>query len=287
MKTVNPKNIVFVTGAFVSSNCWDEWQMYFQSKGYKTVAPSWPFKEGPAGSLRAKHPSGNKGLTELTLSETIDSYARVIKSFPEKPIVIGHSLGGLMTQILVNRDLAALGVAIHPVPPLGVFPYEFSFLKSVWRSLGLFTSMKKTYLMSFKKWQYAFVNGMPLDEQKAAYEKMTIPESKRVARGGLTSAAKVDFKKAHVPLLILSGSKDTIIPAHLNIRNFNKYKKRDDSVLEYKEMEGRNHFVLGQTGWKGDADYVLNWVENQLTPANGSANFNHIDSVQKTVRLAD
>lgn len=264
MKNVNPKNIVFVTGAFVGHNCWDEWQIYFQSKGYNTVAPPWPYKEDPVAELRSKHPSKNVGLTKLTLSEVVDSYAKVIKGFAEKPIVIGHSLGGLMTQILVNRDLAAAGAAIHPVPPLGVFPYEFSFLKGGWKSLGLFTSMKKTYLMSLKDWQYAFVNGMPLEEQKAAWEKFTIPESKSVARGGLSSAAKVDFKKAHAPLLILSGSTDHIIPTHLNIRNFKKYKKRSDSVLDYKEMEGRNHFVLGQPGWKGDADYVLGWIESQF-----------------------
>ena len=107
-----------------------------------------------------------------------------------------------MTQIIVNRDLAAAGVAIHPVPPLGVFPYEFSFLKAGWKALGLFSSLKKTYLMSFKDWQYAFVNGMPLKAQQEAYDKYTIPESKTVARGGLTSAAKVDFKKYHPPLLI-------------------------------------------------------------------------------------
>jgi pimeloyl-ACP methyl ester carboxylesterase len=189
----------------------------------------------------------------------IDHYANIVKSFAKKPIVIGHSLGGLMTQVIVNRGLAAAGIAIHPVPTLGVFPYEFSFLKAGWKSLGLFTSTKKTYLMSFKDWQYAFVNEMPLDEQKAAYEKFTIPESKTVARGGLTSAAKVDYKKPHAPLLITSGSIDNIIPAHLNNRNYKKYAKTG-SVLEYKEFKGRNHFVLGQPGWHTDADYILDWI---------------------------
>ena len=113
--------------------------------------------------------------------------------------------------------------------------------------------------MSFKTWQYAFVNGMPLEEQKAAYEKFTIPESKTVARGGLTTAVKVDYKKSHPPLLILAGSKDNIIPAHLNHRNFKKYK-RNGSLLEYKEFEGNNHFVLGLPNWKETANYVLNWI---------------------------
>lgn len=261
--SITTKNIVFVTGAFVHNNCWDEWRTYFEAKGYTTTAPAWPFKEAAnAAELRNRQPH-DTDLAALTLTQLVDHYANIVKSFPEKPIVIGHSLGGLITQIIVNRDLAAAGVAIHSVPPLGVFPYEFSFLKAGWRALGLFTSIKKTYLMSFKTWQYAFVTHMPLEEQKVAYEKSTIPESKTVARGGLTKAAKVDFKKPHAPLLLTSGSTDTIIPAHLNQRNFKKYAKNNGSVLDYKAFEGRNHYVLGQPGWEGDADYVLGWLEQQ------------------------
>ena len=256
---ITTKQIVFVTGAFVHNSCWDEWKTYFESKGYTVTAPPWPFKEAVnAAELRNRQPN-DTDLAALTLAELIDHYANVVKSFPEKPIVIGHSLGGLITQIIVSRDLAAAGVAIHSVPPQGVFPYEFTFLKAGWKVLGLFTSLKKTYLMSLKDWQYAFVNGMPLAEQKAAYEKSTVPESKTVARGGLTSAAAVDFKKPHAPLLLTSGSEDTIIPAHLNNRNYKKYAQ-NGSVLDYKEFPGRNHFVLGQSTWKEDADYILDWL---------------------------
>lgn len=259
MKTINSKTVVFITGAFVTHHGWAEWKTYFEDRGYKTLAPAWPFKEGTPAELRARQPN-DTDLAGLTLTELVDHYAAIIKSLPEKPILIGHSLGGMITQILVNRDLAAAGIAIHPAPTLGVFPYEFSFLKAGWRALGIFSSLKKTYLMSFKTWQYAFVNGMSLEDQKKAYEENTIPESKTVARGGLTKAAKVDYAKPHAPLLITSGSEDNIIPAHLNKRNFNKYKKDNGSVIEYKEFKGRNHFVLGQPTWKEDADYILEWI---------------------------
>jgi len=258
---IQSKNIVFVTGAFVSNSCWDEWRFYFESKGYSTVAPPWPYKNGTAAELRAKQPN-DTDLALLTLTEVIDHYIAVVKSFPEKPIVIGHSLGGMITQVICNRDLVSAAVAIHSVPTLGVFPYEFSFLKSAWKSLGLFTSLKKTYLMSFKDWQYAFVNGMPLNEQKDAYNKLTIPESKTAARGGLTKAAAVDYNKPHAPLLLTSGEFDNITPAHLNLRNYKRYKK-NGSVLEYKEFAGRNHFVLGQATWQEDADYILAWLRRQ------------------------
>jgi len=261
MKSSSSKTILFVTGAFVHNSGWDTWKTYFESKGYKTLAPAWPFKDAPtAADLRNRQPN-DTDLAALTLTELVDHYANIAKSLPEKPIAIGHSLGGLITQILVNRDLVVAGVAIHPVPPQGVIPYEFSFLKAGWKSLGLFTSLKKTYLMSLSDWQYAFTNGMSLADQKASWEANTIPESKTVARGGLTSAAKVDFNKPHPPLLITSGSEDNILPPSLNIRNFKAYKKDNGSVTDYKEFPGRNHYVVGQPTWKEDADYILDWLD--------------------------
>ena len=274
MKIVASKTIVFVTGAFVTHLGWDHWQAYFKSKGYSTIAPPWPFKDGTPEELRNRQPN-DTDLAGLTLKELVDHYAAIVTSLPEKPIAIGHSLGGLITHILVNRDLVAAGVAIHSVPPQGVFPYEFSFLKATWKALGLFTSLKKTYLMSLQDWQYAFVNGMKLEDQKKTYEENTIPESKTVARGGLTSAARVDFDKPHPPLLMTAGTMDNIIPAHLNRRNFRRYAK-NGSILDFREVEGRNHFVVGLPTWQQDADYILNWLasisQKQETKAVATSN---------------
>jgi pimeloyl-ACP methyl ester carboxylesterase len=257
--TIHSKTIVFVTGAFVSNACWDEWKAYFESKGYTCIAPAWPYKDGTAAELRARQPK-DTALARFTLDSLVNFYAAVIKKCPEKPIVIGHSLGGMITQILVNRNLAAAGIAIHPAPPKGVIPYERSFLRAGLGVLGIFTSTDKTYLMSFPKWQYAFTNGMSLEVQHSSYDHLIVPESKTVARGALSKAGSVDFKKKHAPLLITSGSKDDILPPHLNFRNYKKYAA-NGSITEYKEFEGRNHFVLGQPTWKEDADYMLEWID--------------------------
>jgi pimeloyl-ACP methyl ester carboxylesterase len=141
MNSVNSKTILFITGAFVSNSCWDEWKIYFTNSGYTCIAPPWPYKEGTAEELRKRQPN-DIDLAKLTLSELVDYYAAIVKGCAEKPIAIGHSLGGLITQILVNRDLVAAGIAIHSVPPKGIIPYEFTFLKGGWKSLGLFTDVK-------------------------------------------------------------------------------------------------------------------------------------------------
>jgi pimeloyl-ACP methyl ester carboxylesterase len=256
MTTIKSKTILFITGAFVNHACWDNWKTFFESKGYKTIAPPWPGKEGDPLTLRARHP--DKALAAISLSDVLKKHIDIIKALPEKPILIGHSAGGLMSQLLMNKGLAAAAVAIHPAPPQNVVPYEFSFLKSTNKALGFFTPINESYMMSFEKWQYAFTNEMSFEDQKNAYYAIATPESKRFIRSGLTSLAAIDFKSPYVPLLILAGSKDHCIPTHLVKRVYERYKK-NGSTIEFKEKD-RNHFVLGLPTWKEDAEDILNWI---------------------------
>lgn len=256
------KTIVFITGAFVSNSCWDEWRIFFEGKGYKTIAPPWPAKDGAANDLRQTQP--NSCIAALRLENLTNYFADIVRQLPEKPILIGHSMGGLVTQILLQRELAAAGAAIHSLQPQGVFTFKFSFYKAGWSPLGFFTSAKKSFLMSFKQWQYAFTNGMSYEEQKEGYYKYLIPESKLVVRDAISKAAKVDFKKPHAPLLFIAGSTDNFIPASLNYANYKKYK-HTGSITDYKEFKGRNHFVLGQPTWKEDADFIARWIEQLPT----------------------
>lgn len=252
------KTIVFITGAFVSHSCWQEWIAFFEAQGYKTVAPPWPYKNEKVEVLRNQHPDSKIAL--LRLSHLMDYYTEIIEKLAEKPILIGHSYGGLLTQLLVQNERAAAGICIHSVPPQGILTIKTSFYKAVWKPLGFFTSAKKTYLMSFKEWQYAFTNGMSFEEQKQSYEKFVIPESKSVLRNALTKAARINFKSKHEPLLFLSGSDDNIIPSSLNYSNFKKYRNVH-SITCYKEFSGRNHFVLGQSNWEEIALFIIKWIE--------------------------
>lgn len=258
LKLLDSRHIVFVTGCFVSHRCWDEWKNYFEARGYKCYAPAWPNKDAPAAELRARHPDA--AIASNRLCDIVGHYERLIGSLPEKPIVIGHSFGGLITQILVNRDLAAAGIAIHSVPPGGVPIFEPSVIRSIWRALGYFTSTRRSYLMSFRTWQFAFTNGMDLEDQERSYAENVVPESKLLARDGLGADARIDFAKHHAPLLMISGGADRIMPASLNLRNFRSYAE-SGSILEYRMFPGRNHFVLGLPTWRREADFAADWLD--------------------------
>ena len=257
-KKIESKIIVFIPGAFVASSCWDEWKRFFDNKGYKCIVIPWPNKCGTVAALR--DPSSGEAIAAMRLTTLTEYYARQINLLNEKPILIGHSMGGLITQLLLQRNMAAAGVAIHPVAPQGVITFSLAMLRAVWGPLGFFTSVKKPFVMSFRQWQFAFTNGMSEAEQQAAYDKYCIPESKLISRDGLTKAAHIDFTKHHAPLLITAGSDDHIVPAGLNHANFKKYKSL--AVTDYKEFPGRNHFVLGQPTWQQDAQYIYDWLKN-------------------------
>lgn len=258
-KASNSKTIMLITGAFVTNSGWDEWKSYYESKGYKVIAPAWPYKKGSSSELKAQSDSL---IANLDLDEVVDYHAKIIDSLGERPILIGHSFGGLIAQLLIQKGKASAGIAYHSVPPKGVLVLKYSFLKSLWPPLGLFRSNKKTYLMSFKHWQYTFTNGMDEATQRAYYDKLVIPESRNVLWGALKKPGKIDFKKAHAPLLFVSGSTDNIIPASLNKKTYEKYKKHqpEGSVTDYKEFEGRNHLSMAQDNWKEGADYILDWI---------------------------
>ena len=253
---MNSKTIVLIHGMFMTSLCWEKWIPYYEAKGYRVFAPAWPGRDKSVEELRKAHPDPE--LAKLKLNHIVDHMEAFIKGLDEKPAIIGHSMGGLVVQILLQRDVAVAGIAIDPAPPAGVFTTEWSFVKSNFPAINPFL-LSQPVQMTFEHFQYAFANTLPLEEQRAAYDRYMVPESRGVPTSSLGSAGKVDFSKPHRPLLITAGEKDHIIPASLNRSNRNKYKA--PSVTDFKEFAGRDHFLIGSRGWEEVADTCLEWLK--------------------------
>src|SRR5687768_10649066 len=115
MTKIEDKSIVFIAGTFIANNCWDEWKLYFEDNGYVCIAPPWPNKEHAPEVLRNRHP--DPSIASIDLEILVDYYAEVVKQFSVQPILIGHSLGGLIVQLLLQRGLGIAGIAIHSFPP--------------------------------------------------------------------------------------------------------------------------------------------------------------------------
>lgn len=249
--------IVFITGAVVTSACRDNWKVFFEGEGYTCYALGWPHKEAPAAELRRQHP--HSPIAQNGLADVLQVYTDFIAQLPAKPIVIGHSFGGLIVQLLLQQNAVAAGVAIESAPPLGVVVANWSLFRSVLPMLGLFSSLKTTFLPTFAQWQYAIANGLPLADQQKYYDQLAAPESKKLIRGALSLHARVDFRRPHAPLLFLAGGADRIMPAALNRANHRRYRHAA-SVTDYHELPGRCHAMLGQVTWRADAEWVHDWL---------------------------
>jgi pimeloyl-ACP methyl ester carboxylesterase len=252
-----PRTVAFIHGSFVTRHCWDAWVARFESRGYRCTAIAYPGRTQSVAELRAKR--DDPFLRRLTLEAVIEHHVQALRALPEKPIIIGHSFGGLLTQLMLQRDLGAAAVTISSVPPQGVFSFAWSFLRSLAPIVNPLAG-SRPYFMSFPHFQYRFGNDLSLADQKAGWEADIVPESRPLARGGLSKAARVDFARKRAPLLMIAAEKDHIMPASLNRRNYRRYGK-SPSVTDFKQFPGRAHYsVIAGKGWEEVADYALEWA---------------------------
>lgn len=257
------RHIVLIHGNFVNNRGWSAWKERYEARGYTVHTPANPGHQGVPQSLRDRvHPDlANTGFVEV-----VENLERFIDELPEKPLVVGHSMGGVAAMKLVERDKAVAGVSIHGAPPKNVFPAPFQTLRAVFPAIGLL-SFGKTWLGSPDWYNYAFFNTLSEDERAAAYEANAVPESYKINRSLLFNAfSRVDFSKPHAPLFFLGGTSDHIFPAKFTRRIAGQYRD-ESSRVDVKIYEGRSHFTVGEPGWERVADDILGWYESLWTPA--------------------
>lgn len=258
MPVPNSKTIVFIHGLFENPKSWEAWIKFFEARGYTCYAPAYPYHEGDPVELR-KNP--DERLRKVTFGQVIDHLSAFIDQLPEKPILVGHSMGGLAVQKLINLGKGVAGVCIDSAPPKGVFSFKWSFLKA---NLPTINPLKgnSISLPSLKWFHYAFCNTMTMEETEKEYNQFVVPESRNIPRSSTGKDGKIDFKKAHNPLLFIAGEKDHIIPSSLNLKNYKAYKDKS-SQREFKEFTGRTHYICGQKNWEEVAEYVASWIQKK------------------------
>lgn len=255
MKT--PKNIVLIHGMFVNNTSWTEWKSYFENLGYTVHTPANPGHEGNPADLRKNtHPD----LTKAGFEDVVMNVIKLIDTLPEKPIVIGHSMAGLVVQKLVELEKAYAGVSINGAPPKNVIA-PFSTIKIVYPAIDFFKG-NSAYLGTREWYNRAFFNTLPAAEAEKAYEAIAVPESRKIGRDTvLKSFSNVDFKKPHAPLLFIGGENDTIFAPSLTKRIASRYSDKGSRV-DLKVFEKRSHFIAGEQGWQEVAGYIQNWIKN-------------------------
>jgi pimeloyl-ACP methyl ester carboxylesterase len=249
------KIIVFVHGLFVNPESWRDWKLFFEARGYQCHTPANPFHDGTPGELW-KHV--RPGLGKVTFEDVVNNIARFIDTLPAKPILVGHSLGGLAVQKLIEMQKGEAGICIDGAAPLGIVTTKLSFWRSNFPVINFLRGNSVFY--PTKEWfHYAFCNTMTREESDKNFDLFVVPESRNIPRGTLKPFAHINFRKPHAPLLFIAGEKDHIIPASLNESNFKAYKA-PGSRRDFKIFKGRGHFICGEAGWQEVAEFALNWI---------------------------
>jgi non-heme chloroperoxidase len=255
--------VVFIHGLWLLGSSWNRWATVFEQAGYAPLTPGWPDDPATVAEGNA-HP---EVFARKKVGQVADHYATIIGRLKKKPAVIGHSFGGLLTQIVAGRGLSVASVAIDPAPFRGVLPLPFSALKAAFPVLGNPANRNRAVPLTFVQFRFAFANAVSEAEAKELYETFAVPASGaplfQAATANLNprTEAKVDtMNPSRGPLLIISGEKDNTVPWAIANASYKK-QKRNPGVTEIKEMPNRGHALVIDSGWREVADTALAFVK--------------------------
>ncbi len=253
---------VFVHGLWLLPSSWDRWAVVFDEAGYAALAPGWPDDPETVAEANANPDT----FANKTVGDVADHFAEVIGKLDRKPVVIGHSFGGLMAQILAGRGLSTATVAIDPAPFRGVLPLPISALRSASAVLTNPANRHRAVPLTYEQFRYAFANAVDEDEARQLYDAFAVPApgaplfQAATANFNPWTEVKVDHKNPdRGPLLIISGEKDHTVPWAIANSSFKKQKK-NKGVTEIVEMSGRGHALTIDSGWREVADTALEFV---------------------------
>ncbi|MCB9593284.1 MAG: alpha/beta hydrolase [Sandaracinaceae bacterium] len=253
---MSKQRVIFVHGMFLTGRSWERWEERFSRAGFDSVAPDWPGHDGLAAERRA---SPDPALSSLRLGDVVDHFAAIASEGPGAPVLVGHSMGGLVVQLLLARGIGARGVVLSSAPPNGVRSFAWSHLSA---NAAVLWPTSAPIVPSLDWWRGAFWHTGEPDAVRAAYDEHVVPESRLVGRGPLGAESAIDFARPRAPLLFVAGELDRIIPASLNRKNASAYRA-EAGVTELIELPGRTHYLAGQPGWEEVADRSLEWIAAQ------------------------
>ncbi len=262
------RTVVLIHGLWMTALSWEHWVARYREKGYRVIARSWPGLEGDIEALR-RDPSS---IARLGIADIVDHYEAIIREIDSPPIIIGHSFGGLITQVLLDRGLGEAGVAIATAPIKGIIFLPFSTLKVSFPALSNPLNNSRAVPLTPEQFHYAFTNHLTEEESLPLYRRYAVPGPDHI----LFQAALANFNPnaattvnvhndARAPLLLIAGGSDHVSPPPVVEATARLYRK-SKAVTEYKEFPQRTHFILGQAGWEEVADYALDWAVRTARP---------------------
>lgn len=251
------KTIVMIHGMWCGSWYWEYYKNFLEGKGYYCVVPNLRYHD--VDPDEPPHPL----LGNTSLLDYAEDLEREIRKFENPPLLMGHSMGGLLAQILASRGLATALVLLTPASPHGIMALKPSVIKSFWSVMKKWGFWKKPMRITFNETVYSILNMLPVEERREIYDKFVCESGRAAFEIGFwlfdsKGAAKVNESKVICPVLVVAGAEDRITPASV----VRKVAKKYEAVSTYKEFENHAHWVIGEPGWEDIAGYVSDWLSH-------------------------
>jgi pimeloyl-ACP methyl ester carboxylesterase len=266
--TAPSPSIILIHGMWMTPRSWDQWIDHYADRGYRAIAPGWPGIDREPEEIR-RDPSPLKGLG---IKACVDHYEQISRGLDAPPIIIGHSFGGLITQILVGRGHGRAAVALDPAAPKGIKRVPLSSLRAAATAIAHPSTRHGTVDLDFDQFHYAFTNTWEPEAARAAFDRYAVPETGRIffqdgfANFTLHGETEVDFdREERGPLLITVGEHDHTVPPSVAKENFNRYRDVP-ATTEFVEFPGRSHLLMDGDGWEEVAQYIADWLDRVLRP---------------------
>jgi pimeloyl-ACP methyl ester carboxylesterase len=248
--------IVFIHGAWMPPECWDDFRTPFREAGYETHAPAWPLVSSDVGRMRSETPPE---FGRLSVGAIVEHYASIVAAMPSPPVLIGHSFGGLFTQLLLDRGYGAAGVALDPAPIRGVIPTPSAF-RAALPVVARVNGWNRPYLLSREAFETTFANTAPPVVQQEAYDRYVIPAPGRIFYQAASSVGTgIIPTRRTKPLVIMQGLEDRTVTPAMG-RTAAKIQSRSNAETDFVEFAGRSHFLLAEPGWEEVAEAALEFV---------------------------
>jgi non-heme chloroperoxidase len=255
--------VVFIHGLWLLPSSWDRWAAVFEQADFTPLTPGWPDDPQTVEEANANPDT----FAKKTVGQVADHFGEVIGKLDKKPAVVGHSFGGLLTQIVAGRGLSAVSVAIDPAPFRGVLPLPISALKSSKPVLQNPANRNRAVPLTYEQFRYGFANAVSEEEATELYNEFAVPAAGaplfQAATANLNpwTEAKVNSKNPERgPLLLISGEKDHTVPWAITNASYKK-QKRNEGVTEIKEIPNRGHALTIDSGWREVCDTALEFVK--------------------------
>ena len=258
-------NIVLVHGLWMTPLSFENWAHHYGERGYRVFVPGWPGMEHDIRVLRRSPES----YAALSFRQIVDHYESLVLGLGEPPILIGHGIGGLVIQALLDRGLGICGVAVASAPIRGIWTLPYTKMRVVTPQLIASQITRRCVMLTPSQFHNGFMNTASREEALRAYERHAVPGPGRVLlQAGLANLnpfaeTSINVRRnSRAPLLMIAASHDLMAPPSVVRANVRAYRE-SIATTEYKEFPGRTHFIIAQGGWQEVANYALDWVRDQ------------------------